>query len=143
MAIAKSRNEKHQADMRQYLASAKGSPREQAAGFFDLVMDKIQTDPMGKIFAEFGELEYLLRKIPPELLAENHASDREFSIELTNLWNALKLGKDIETETLDGLMTLMVVLHMQYRPMPAEQMTNTIDFLREIFIDRLTKKTSQ
>jgi len=142
MAIARKRDEKHKADMRQYLAPAGGAPKERAAGFFDLVMGKIQSDPMLHVVTDFGDLEYLLRKIPPELLAEINAKDYEFSRELTTLWNALKLGRPIETKTFQGLMTLMVALHMQHRTMPADHMANTIDFLREVFVERLTKKTN-
>ena len=144
MAIARERDQKHQADMRLFLARTNGgSPEDRAAGFFDLVMGKIQSDPMLHVVTDFGDLEYLLRKIPPELLAENHASDRQFVKELTRLWNALELGRPIETKDFQALMTLMVALHMQRRTMPADHLTNTIDLLREIFIDRLTKKTSQ
>ncbi len=143
MAIARQRDEQHKKDMWQYLAPASGTPKQRAAGFFDLVMGKIKTDPMLHIVTDFGDLEYLLLRVSPQLLAEIHAGDKQFSTELSKRWNALKLGEPIKTATLEGLMTLMVALYMQHRTMPAENMANTIDLLREIFVERLTKKTSQ
>lgn len=139
MAIVMQREIQHRSDMRDLLNKNEGPPELQAAAFFDMLVEKIKTDPVLQLMIEHQELEYLLRKIPPEQFAANAKSDRAFVEEMAQTWRSAGRGSTIDADTMEGLMTLMVALLMQVRLMPTPQMATAISLLRDTFVDRLTR----
>ncbi len=138
MAMALERETMHREDMRELLAHRKISPIIHAAQIFDMLIEKIRTDPILSLMIEHGEIEYLMRKIPPEVMQANAQSDRVFIDELTTTWNQNNPTCKIDTNSFTALMTLMVALMLQVRLMPPDKMTEALKLLRETFITRLS-----
>lgn len=143
LAIAAERDKEHKTQMRRFLKSAHASPAEQADEFFDMLAEKIRSDPMLSLMLEHSEMQYLLRKIPPDRMEAKARSDRAFIEEISGLWSEADAGNFVTPDTVQGLMILMVTLIMQTRTIPAPQMKIAQDLLRETFIERMTRGTAQ
>ncbi len=141
MAIALERENGHRAQMRRFLKSAHASPALQAGEFFDMLAEKIRTDPMLPLMLDHAEMQYLLRKIPSSQMEAKARNDRAFIEEISTLWSEADAGNTIDPNTLQGLMTLMVTLVMQTSLIPSPQMSTAIKLLRETFVQRMTRGT--
>lgn len=142
MAMALDRESMHRKDMRQLLARRDANPDIHAARIFDMLIKKIRTDPVLCLMIEHGEIEYLLRKIPPEVMQANAQSDAVFIEELTTIWNLNNPTCKIDTDTYSALMTLMVALMMQVRLLPSDKMSEALNLLRQTFVTRLSSNQS-
>ena len=141
MTIADLRDVQHKSDMRDYLLATKAGPRDLLGGFFDFLMERIDTDPVLKIVRDTGELSHLSRTVPPEMLRANAERDMEFIVEVGALLRGRYGLAHADAQTLMGLLSLMVALGVQgenitaagadYRSMTA--------LLRDMFVSRLLK----
>ena len=137
MCIAQQRDDQHKKDMRAFLNHQTGTRKHHIGGFFDMIMDKIRTDPMMQLMIEHDEAEYLLRKIPFELIEKNAKEDSLFLEELTSTLHTDAEEHTFDADTIEGLMTLAVSLHMQHRMIPPHQLATATAVLKKNFIDRL------
>ncbi len=142
LAIAMEREKMHRQDMRTFLKQGTQSAQQLAEEFFQMLTEKIRTDPLLQVMIEHGEIEYLLRKIPPEQLQTNAEDDRRFLKELMTLWHGRFPNTDIPLETMEGLFSLMVVMLLQHKILPPEQMENALNLLRQVFVERLTHRAN-
>jgi AcrR family transcriptional regulator len=140
MTLADERDVQHKADMRAFLMQAQADRRAVLGGFFDFLMERIDTDPVLRIVRDTGELSHLGRTVPPEMLAENARRDREFMDEVGALLRQRHGIDHADAQTLTGLLSLMLALGVQ-----AELIAATADYgamvalLRDMFISRLLK----
>jgi AcrR family transcriptional regulator len=133
MQIADEREAGHRRDMLAFVRTAEGSAAERAGRFFDMLIEKIETDPVLAVVVAHGEIAYLMRKLGPERLRQGQASDRAFVEEVAREWP----GGPLDPADLLGLMTLMLSLSTSRHAMTDEQYRPTLALLRELFIDRL------
>ena len=133
MTIADEREARHRADMVAFLAGARGARRQCAEGFFDLLVSKIENDPVLAIILSHEEIPYLMRKLGPERLQQAAASDRAFAAELAQQWP----DGPVAAEDLLNLMTVTLSLVVSGRSMTPEQYRPALGLLREMFADRL------
>lgn len=134
MEIADAREAEHKAEMLAFVRSAKGRERERAGRFFDMLIEKIETDPVLAVVVSHGEIAYLMRKLGPERMRQGERSDRAFVDEVAREWP----GKRFAPADLLGLMTIMLSLATSRHAMTAEQYRPSLALLRELFVDRLT-----
>lgn len=135
MAIAAEREIQHRRDMFAFIAAAE--PGRVAARFFDLVLAKIESDPVLNIVLRSGELAYLLRKLGPTQVAAGFADDRAFAVQAARLWPAAPGAAAIDADDLLGLMTLTLTLATQGHLMAPELYASTTRLLRELYVARL------
>jgi AcrR family transcriptional regulator len=133
MTIADERELRHKEDMLGFARSATGSARNRAGRFFDMLLDKIETDPVLNVILEYGEIAYLMRKLGPERMQEAQENDRAFVKQVAKSWS----GEPLDPAALLGLMTLMLSLATSRHAMTSEQYRPTVELLRELFVDRL------
>jgi len=136
MAIVEEREAQHKADMLGFIDTEKGSASKRAAGFYDLILQKMETDPVLKLVLAHGEIPHLVRKLGPERFEAGHRADREFAMEAAKRWAA---GGDrkIDPKDLIGLMTITLSVAVQRSQMTPEQYQPTVALLRELFVSRL------
>lgn len=137
MAIVEAREEQHRADMFAFIARAKGTPAHVAGGFFDLVLRKIESDPILNLVVANNEIGHLTRKLGAERFAQSQAEDRKFVREAAKRWS-VATGTRIDAGDLLGLMTICLSVAVQKRQMLAAQYTATVALLRQMFVARLT-----
>ena len=137
MTIADEREVRHKEDMLAFVESAEGSQRERAGRFFDMLLDKIETDPVLGMIMQHGEIAYLTRKLGPARMRQGHEGDRVFVEEVVRRWT----GRPLDPAALIGLMTLMLSLATSRGAMTEDQYRPTARLLRELFIDRLVGPT--
>ncbi len=142
MAIAEQRDATHKTDMRAFLETHQGSAVARAGGFFDMTLNKIQTDPVLQLVIEHGELEYLLRRLPPDRMADNHRGERAFVQEIARLWLKQLPDSAVEADMIEGQISLMVALHLQHKVIPSAALLSTTALLRDIFVERLTARSA-
>lgn len=135
MAIAAEREALHRRDMFAFIAAAE--PGRVAARFFDLVLAKIEGDPVLNIVLRSGELAYLLRKLGPTQVAAGFADDRAFAVEAARLWPICPGTTAVDPDDLLGLMTLTLTLATQSHLMAPELYASTTRLLRDLFVARL------
>jgi len=135
MAIVAEREALHRTDIFAYLDRAE--PGRVAAGFFDLVLAKIEADPVLNIVLNGGELAYLMRKLGPRQVALSLADDRAFAAEAVRRWPLAAAAAPISADDLLGFMTLTLTLATQRHLMAPELYASTTALLRELQVARL------
>lgn len=140
MVTADERDEMHKADMIKMLRDATGTPRQILTRFFDFMLERIETDPVLWIVRDTGEINHLIRKLPPERLTENSRRDREFMLQVAKIFQN-RLGLDhADSRTLEGLLTLMLSMSLQGEHLKAAGThSQTVDLMRDLFLSRLLK----
>jgi|GEM_PF-3469081 len=139
MTLADERDIAHKADMRAWLLETEGDAVSIAGGFFDFMMERIETDLVLKIVRDRNEIQHLLRKVSPALMAENVRRDKRFLHEIAEIFNE-RFALGIDGQTLQGLMSLMLSLSMQ-----REMISITADYdgmvklMRDLFVSRLVR----
>lgn len=136
MAIVEEREERHRQDMYNHIDAAKGAPRRRAGGFFDLIMRKIESDPILNLVVVNNEIAYLTRKLGPARFAKSQADDRAFAREAARRWKQAS-GSLIDAADLLNLMAICLSLAVQRRQMAAAQYAAAVGLLRELFVTRL------
>lgn len=141
MALADARDTRHKADMKAYLMETEASRRGIVGGFFDFLMQRIDTDPVLKIVRDTGELSHLGRTVPPEVLSENAQRDRDFIVEVAAILRDRHGVAHADEPTLTGLLSLMVALGVQGEAIVAAgaDYRAMVALLRDMFIARLLK----
>lgn len=141
MTIADERDIAHKNDMRVYLTETEGDAETIVNGFFDFMMGRIDSDPVLKIVRDNGELNHLVRKISPGLLADNNRRDKEFLEEVATILQSRFSLPAVDAETLEGLMTLMLSLSMQAGFIAAStNYDNVVKLMRDLFSSHLLKE---
>jgi AcrR family transcriptional regulator len=138
MVIVAEREAQHRADMLAFVDQAQGTAPAQAAGFFDLILSKIETDPVLNLLVVNGEVVGLVRKLGPERFARAQQEDRDFVRLAARRW-ARAGGPAVAPTDLLGLMTIMLSLAVQRHQMTPEQYRPAVALLRELFVTRLTE----
>lgn len=139
MTLADERDIAHKDDMRAWLLETEGDAVTIAGGFFDFMMERIETDLVLKIVRDRNEIQHLLRKVSPALMAENVRRDKRFLHEIAEIFNE-RFSLGIDGQTLQGLMSLMLSLSMQ-----REMISITADYdgmvalMRDLFVSRLVR----
>lgn len=136
MTIVEEREAQHKADMFSFIATARGSASNRAAGFYDLILQKMEADPVLNLVLAHGEIPLLVRKLGPERFAAGHRADREFAVEAAKCWAATG-DRKINPQDLIGLMAITLSVAVQRAQMTAEQYQPTVALLRELFVSRL------
>lgn len=143
MTIADERDIAHKVEMRAYLTETEGDAAAIVTGFFDFMMERIDADPILKIVRDSGELNHLIRKVSPGLLAENSRRDKEFLQEVATVLQTKHNLASADVETLEGLMTLMLSLSMQSEFIAAStDYANVVKLLRDMFSTHLLQGPS-
>jgi len=137
MRIVEEREAQHRTDMFEFIATAKGTASKRAAGFFDLIVKKMETDPVLNLVLAHGEIPHLVRKLGPERFAAGRRSDWDFAVEAAKQWTTAG-DRRIDPKDLIGLMTIALSVAVQRAQMTDEQYQPTVALLRELFVTRLT-----
>lgn len=137
MTIVEAREVQHKADMVAYLDRSTATPQQRAAGFFDLILGKMETDPVLNLVLSSGEIPHLIRKLGPERFAAGQLEDRRFAAEAAGQWGHAE-HRAVNADDLIGLMTIVLCVASQRRQMTAEQYAPTVALTRELFIARMT-----
>ena len=135
------REDQHRRDMLAFVDASNSAPAERAAGFFDLILAKIETDPILNILVLNGELAHLMRRLGPERFAQSEADDRAFVEEIARRWQH-NGAQPIDPADLFGLMAICLSVAVQRRQMTEAQYRPTIALLREMFIARLAGRSN-
>lgn len=140
MTIANARDEEHKQDLRAHLVDTHGTPEQVTGAFFDAIMQRIETDPVLKIVKDTGEIQYLLRKVSPALMAENAQRDKAFLMEAAVILRDRHKLPHADGVTLEGLMTLMLSMGTQAEFIAASgDYAATRALLRDMFVSRLVR----
>lgn len=140
MQIVEAREEQHRQDMYAFIAGAKGGPVQRAGRFFDLILRKIEADPILNLIVGHNEIPHLMRKLGPERFAKSQAADRAFGREAARRWK-LANGTAIDAGDLLDLMAICLSVAVQRRQMAAAQYKSATALLRDLFVLRLTGAT--
>lgn len=141
MAITEEREQGHRRDMLALIETAPGTPAERAGQFFDVIVRKMETDPVLNLVLASGEIPHLMRKLGAERFVRGEADDRAVMIEAARRWSEVE-GRPVDVDDLLGLMTIALCLTTQRGNMPGGQYPPAVALLRELFIDRLTRRAS-
>lgn len=136
MAIVEAREDLHQADMLAYVRSAKGTAQRRAGGFFDLILGKIESDPVLNLILANGEIPHLVRKLGAGRFADSQAKDRAFAAEAARSWNA-GVRRKVSAADLLNLMTITLGVASQRRHMTQDHYGPAVALLRELFVQRI------
>lgn len=141
MAITQAREDRHRKDMLVLIETARGSPADRAGQFFDVIVRKMETDPVLNLVLSSGEIPHLMRKLGADRFARGEADDRAFMVEAARRWSEVE-GRPVNVDDLLGLMTIALCVTTQRSNMPGGQYPPAIALLRELFIGRLTRSAA-
>lgn len=137
MAIAEARDATHRNTIISYANGFTGTSTQLISGFFDFLFNLSESDPIMDVLSRPGELDYLLRKLPPDRLITHQQSDAEFMKKLIQSWSALGLVADAEPTIILELSVLMVCLITRRAVLPEKDYLAARNLLRELFIFKL------
>ena len=138
MQIVEAREEQHRRDMFAFIDGARGAPAKRAGGFFDLILGKIESDPILNLIVANNEIAHLTRKLGPERFAKSQAEDRTFVREAARRWRKAS-GTPIDAGDLLDLLAIILSVAVQRNQMAGEQYGSMTRLLREMFVARLTE----
>ena len=136
MTLVDEREQRHMADMLAFIAAGTGSPRQRAGGFFDLIREKLETDPVLNLVLRHGEIAHLVRKLGEARFEPGRERDRAFARDAARRWNK-SAGTRVDADDLLGMMTIALSLSTHRANMSPEQYASAAGLLRELFVDRL------
>lgn len=137
MAIVEEREAMHRRDMIEFLRAATEDAETLAGGFFDMVLAKIETDPILNIVLANGEIPHLVRKLGPERFATSQETDAAFARDASAVW--AEAGRPAVSDgDLLSLLTLMLAMAAQRRQMSDGQYQPAVALLRKMFVLQLT-----
>ena len=140
MTIVEAREAVHMADMLAFIDAPQRNPRRRAEGFFDLIMAKLETDPVLNLVLAHGELQHLVLKLGPERFEAGQRRDRAFARRAAQRWQRAGSGA-IAAQDLLGLMTIALSVAVQRAQMTPAQYKPTVRLLRELFVSRILGAT--
>jgi AcrR family transcriptional regulator len=135
MSVVEDREQVHQEDMYAFLAETSGSARERAGTFFDLIVRKIESDPILNLVITHNEVPHLLRKLGPERFVTSQERDKTFAAEAVGRWRK-STGVAVKPGDLLSLLTITLALVAQRGQMPADHYRNAVALLRDVFVHR-------
>lgn len=139
-ALADAQDARHKVEMLDEMRAATGDARQLLGGFFDMVMRRLETDPLLRIVRDTSELAYIMRYATPEYLEENRRRDKQFLVDLATLFGARLALPRLTADALEGMMMLMLSLSLQEEPMRAAgDYPAAVALLRDMFLDHATK----
>ncbi|WP_421950130.1 TetR/AcrR family transcriptional regulator [Pelagibacterium sp.] len=138
LAIADQRDEMHKADILAFFARCDGPVAERAGKFFDLLVEKLNSDPLVAIVAVPDDFAALLRKMPPERLAHEEEKDLRFIEQFCAGLKAEGLIGPVDPHEMAAILTLLVSLALQKSLFSPGQFSASRALLREVFVHKLT-----
>jgi AcrR family transcriptional regulator len=135
MSVVEGREQVHQEDMYTFLAEVSGSARERAGTFFDLIVRKIESDPILNLVITHNEVPHLMRKLGPERFVTSQERDRAFAAEAVSRWRR-STGFAVKSGDLLSLLTITLALVAQRNQMPGDHYRNAVALLRDVFVQR-------
>jgi AcrR family transcriptional regulator len=138
MAIVEEREALHRSDMIAFLTKASGRPETSAGRFFDMIMSKVETDPVLNIVLANGEIPHLRRKLGDERFAAAQRADLEFARDAAALWSRGAGRSNLSAGDLLALLTIMLSVASERQNMTPDQYGPAVGLLRQLFISRLT-----
>lgn len=137
MAIVEERETMHRRDMMAFLRAATDDAETTAGGLFDLVLAKIETDPILNIVLANGEIPHLMRKLGPERFEASQDADAAFARDAAAAW--AEAGRPAVSDgDLLSLLTIMLAMAAQKRQMSDGQYRPAVALLRKMFVSQLT-----
>ncbi len=133
MAIADRREAMHRSDLFDHVENFEGTRRQRAESLFDLLVAKIESDPVLAVILRHEEMSYLTRKLGAERMRQGEASDAAFANEIAARWP----GRAVSPADLLALMTITLSLVLSARSMTPGQYRPALTLLRQMFADRL------
>jgi AcrR family transcriptional regulator len=137
LAIADQRDQMHKAEILAFFAQCDGPIADRVGRFFDLLVEKLVSDPLVAIVAVPDDLAALLRKITPERLAHEEEKDRRFIEEFCAGLRSQGLIGPVNPRDLTAILNLIVSLVLQKSLFSASQFEASCALLREIFVQKL------
>jgi AcrR family transcriptional regulator len=138
MAIVEMREEQHRRDLYAFIDAARGTAAQRAGRFFDLILEKIESDPILNLVVANNEIPHLIRKLGPARFAKAQADDKAFASQAARRWKAAS-ATPIAASDLLNLMAICLSVAVQRRQMAPAQYRSVIVLLRELFVARLTE----
>ncbi|WP_051332745.1 TetR/AcrR family transcriptional regulator [Cucumibacter marinus] len=137
LALVERQDKKHKRDMLAYFVEGDRDPEARLASFFDLLVDKVETDPLLKLLGTHGEMEYLMRALPEDAVAAHQEADAAFLRRFCDILVEKGFVASADPEALDAILMMLVCLRLQ-RPMLTDlQYGAAVDLLRDNFVSRL------
>ena len=112
-AIADQRGEQHKAEMTAEMMAATGDANAVLGTYFDMLMQRLEADPLMRIMQDTGELAYAMRHVPPDYVENNARRDREFIAEMSEIFRTRHDLPHAEPAVLENILTLMFSLYVQ------------------------------
>ncbi len=142
MEMVQRREAAHRADILKSLEMSGNDAWSAAGALFDRLMDKVQSDPLLNLVIEHGEIDYLMRRTPPEIWQRNARDDQLFLCQLTDMWLKRFPACALNCDVLEGLLALMVALLSRTRILTPTQLDHATHVLRHAFVDQLTSSAT-
>ena len=136
-ALSDRQDEMHKSEMLAQMREATGEPDAVLGAFFDMVMERIDNDPLIGIIEDSGDFAYLMRHAPPGYVAGNSKRDHDFVVDMASLFQARFPQIRADADMIEGTMTLMLALRMQRDYLSSiEVYAPTTALLRDMFTKR-------
>ncbi|WP_417584206.1 TetR/AcrR family transcriptional regulator [Pelagibacterium sp.] len=138
LAIAEQRDQMHKADILASFADCNGTVAQRAERFFDLLVEKLMSDPLVAIVSVPDDFAALMRKTPPDRLSHEEEKDLRFIEGFCTGLRKKNLIGPVDPHDLAAILTLLVSLVLQKSLFSDSQFSASRALLRDVFVQKLT-----
>ncbi|WP_196260936.1 TetR/AcrR family transcriptional regulator [Pelagibacterium limicola] len=142
LAIADDRDQAHKAEILSTLERTTGTASERAVRFFDLMVEKLRSDPLIAIVSVPEDLAAIMRRMPPERVAHEAEKDEVFMLAFCENLRTQGLGTVPDARAITGILGLLVSLVLQKALMSEDMFEISVALLRELFVLKVTGQAS-
>lgn len=109
--------------------------KEKLKHFMKEAFRVLSESPLIKQIYLEGQLEQLIRKLPPELLEQNFVEDQDAFMPIIRNWQASGLLRDVQPELITSLFRSLVLLSLHKKEIGERHYADTIDLLIEMIAE--------
>lgn len=140
MSIANGRDEMHKREILTQLTHQTGDAKTVLIMFFTSIQHRTENDPILKILRDMGDLQHLIRTVPPELLAENNTRDRKFMQDVAAIFTNTFSVQHATSANLEQILSIMLSLTLQRDALMSAQIYDSAMLqVQDLFVARLLK----
>jgi len=136
-----------EASIREQLLRATGSnsivTKSSIAGFILDGFRLMSENPLIRQMYLEGEFEYLIRKLPPELLEQNYRDDQDAMMPVVQQWQASGILADVKPELIVSMFRAIVLLSLHKKEIGEDNYTPTIELLVDVLAEGMVARRAK
>lgn len=137
MAVAEQRDQIYRQKITELADEHNGSSTEFLAKLYIYMIEAMMVDPLMEVITREGEFEHLLRKLPPNRMAEHQKQDEAYFREKGPAWADKGLISEVDPNLINELLIPIICVITRQNLLPPDQYETALNHLQTLFVTSL------